>query len=130
MFGRFLLSVLSYAALAASMNSSTFFTTQQGWNITFTLTAAADTGDLFFRMIGPGGYDWISIGIGTSMKDALTFITYPAYNGTCTRKYLKSELKTNISRQRKYGHRDYQPATLSQPTRLPSIAFLSGTLQL
>jgi hypothetical protein len=79
---RLVLNVVCYSALAAAMNSSTYFFSQESSNITFTLTAAADTGDLFFRLIAPGSYDWVSIGIGSSMKDALTFITYPSKNGS------------------------------------------------
>ena len=74
----------SYLAQAASLNSSTYFYAADGSNITFTLTAAADTGDLFFRLVGPGDYDWISIGVGSSMKNSLFFIAYPTKNGTGT----------------------------------------------
>ena len=80
---RFVLSIFCYSALAAALNSSTYYFAQEDTNITFTLSAAADTGDLFFRLSAPGSYDWVSIGIGSSMKNALTFITYPSKNGSC-----------------------------------------------
>lgn len=74
-------------AQVASLNSSTYVFSEQGANLTFTITAAADTGDLFFRFIAPGGYDWVSIGIGESMKSALMFVAYPGKNGSCKSRF-------------------------------------------
>lgn len=78
-----ILSFLLYSTTAAGLNSSTYFYQQSDSNITFTISAAADTGDLFFRLVTPAGYDWVSIGIGESMKDALMFVAYPNKNGSC-----------------------------------------------
>jgi hypothetical protein len=58
------------------------FTLKKIANITFTVTAVADTSDLIFRLSAPAEYDWVAIGVGTSMKDALIFMVYPAKNGT------------------------------------------------
>jgi cellobiose dehydrogenase-like cytochrome len=74
----------SFVARAANLTSSTYFYASEGSNLTFTLTAAADTGDLFFRLVAPGNYDWVSIGIGSTMKDSLFLMAYPTQNSTGT----------------------------------------------
>jgi hypothetical protein len=66
---------------AANVTSATYTYTQDQANITFSLTAARDTGDLYMRFTAPEGYDWISVGIGASMKNALMFVAYPSSNG-------------------------------------------------
>jgi hypothetical protein len=73
---------LSCIAQAANVTSATYTYAQDQANITFALTAAKDTGDLWMRFTAPEGYDWISVGIGASMKNALMFIAYPTSNGT------------------------------------------------
>lgn len=73
------------AGTANAANSSTFIykESDQGIaNVTVTLTAAADTGDLAFRVAAPAQYDWVAIGIGAQMKGALMFIAYATKNGS------------------------------------------------
>jgi hypothetical protein len=67
---------------AANITSATYSFTQDEANVTFSLTVARDTGDLYMRFAAPEGYDWVSVGIGASMKNALMFIAYPTANGT------------------------------------------------
>jgi hypothetical protein len=75
--------LLSLAAGTANAASSSTFTYEQGFaNLTLTLTAAADTGDLAFRLAAPAQYDWVAIGIGAQMKGALMFIAYATKNGS------------------------------------------------
>jgi hypothetical protein len=76
------LLLLLAAGTANAANSSTFIYTQSGANVTLTLTAAADTGDLAFRVAAPAQYDWVAIGIGAQMKGALMFIAYATKNGS------------------------------------------------
>jgi hypothetical protein len=83
----FLISILAagsalFGRVAAQQNASTFIFTETVANITLSLTAVAQTGDLWFRLSAPAEYDWVAIGIGPEMKGALTFITYPTKNGT------------------------------------------------
>jgi hypothetical protein len=122
-----ILSIFCYSALAAALNSSTYYFAQEDTNITFTLTAAADTGDLFFRLSAPGSYDWVSIGIGSSMKDALTFIAYPSKNGTCMLLLYYGKEMLILDIQHWYGHRDFQVETRSQLIQKISIALLYTT---
>jgi hypothetical protein len=68
---------------SAVLNSATFFYNQNGSNFVTTLTAAEDTGDLFFRVSAPTAYDWWAIGIGAQMKGALMLIAYPSADGKC-----------------------------------------------
>ncbi len=57
--------------------------TEGSANLTFTITAAADTNDIFFKLSAPGNYDWIAVGFGgTQMKGAVMFVAYPTSNGT------------------------------------------------
>jgi hypothetical protein len=77
-----LFALFTFQGQTQSLNSSTFVYSQEVANITFTLTAVADTSDLIFRLSAPAEYDWVAIGVGASMKDALIFMVYPAKNGT------------------------------------------------
>ena len=70
------------APVAAQQNASTFVFSETVANLTLSLTAVAQTGDLWFRLEAPAEYDWVAIGIGSQMKGALTFVTYPSKNGT------------------------------------------------
>lgn len=82
----FLLSILAAGsallARAAPQNASTYIFSETVANLTLSLTAVAETGDLWFRLSAPAEYDWVGIGIGPEMKGALTFVTYPAANGS------------------------------------------------
>lgn len=83
--GGFLLLVLALllsVTQCTSLSSSTYIYSEGSANFTFTITAAADTNDLFFKLSAPGNYDWIAIGIGTQMKGAVMFVAYPTKNGT------------------------------------------------
>lgn len=71
-----------FATVSAQQNASTFIFSENVANFTLSLTAVAETGDLWFRLEAPAEYDWVAIGIGPQMKGALTFITYPSKNGT------------------------------------------------
>lgn len=71
-----------FGRVAAQQNASTFIFSETVANITLSLTSVASTGDLWFRLAAPAEYDWVAIGIGPQMKGALTFVTYPAKNGT------------------------------------------------
>lgn len=83
----FIISILAagsalFGRVAAQQNASTFIFTETVANLTLSLTAVAQTGDLWFRLSAPAEYDWVAIGVGHEMKGALTFITYPTTNGT------------------------------------------------
>ncbi len=82
----FLLPILAAGsalfARASPQNASTFIFSDAVANLTLSLTAVAETGDLWFRLAAPAEYDWIGVGIGPHMKGALTFVTYPSKNGT------------------------------------------------
>jgi hypothetical protein len=83
LLGYFLLAAGSaLLARAAPQNASTFIYSEAVANLTLSLTAVAETGDLWFTLNAPGEYDWVGVGIGPEMKGALTFVTYPAKNGT------------------------------------------------
>jgi hypothetical protein len=69
-------------ARATPQNASTFIFTNGVANLTVSLTAVSETGDLWFRLSAPTEYDWVGVGIGAKMKGALTFVTYPTKNGT------------------------------------------------
>jgi hypothetical protein len=74
---------LSVAVLAASpQNASTFVFRSDAATLSLSLTAVAQTGDLFFNLSAPADYDWVGFGIGDRMQGALTFIAYPAKNGS------------------------------------------------
>ncbi|KAF2664617.1 CBD9-like protein [Microthyrium microscopicum] len=74
-------TLATLAAPVVAINSSTYIYAQNGANITVSLTAAADTNDLYFRISAPGAYDWVSVGVGASMKGAFTLIAYPNKKG-------------------------------------------------
>jgi len=87
LLGIFLTILAAGSALlvrAAPQNASTFIfiNTVTVANLTLSLTAVAQTGDLWFTLSAPAEYDWVGVGIGAEMKGALTFVTYPAKNGT------------------------------------------------
>ena len=50
-------------------------------NLTFALNLPSNSDDLFFRMSGPIGNDWIAVGLGKEMKGSLMLIAYTAANG-------------------------------------------------
>jgi hypothetical protein len=81
----FVLALLLSIARCDPLSSSTYMYSESGANLTFTVTAAADTNDLFFKLSAPGNYDWISVGFGTQMAGAVMFVAYPTKNGTGTR---------------------------------------------
>jgi hypothetical protein len=79
------LALLLSLAQCTALSSSTYMYTESSANLTFTITAAADTTDLFFKLSAPGNYDWIAVGFGgTQMKGAVMFVAYPTKNGTGT----------------------------------------------
>lgn len=83
--GFFLLILAAGSALfarATPQNASTFIFSESAANLNLSLTAVAETGDLWFRLSAPADYDWVGVGIGAKMKGALTFVTYPTKNGT------------------------------------------------
>jgi hypothetical protein len=85
LLGMFLTILAAGSALlvnAAPQNASTFIYADTAANLTLSLTAVAETSDLWFRLSAPAEYDWIGVGIGSEMKGALTFVTYPSKNGT------------------------------------------------
>jgi len=85
LLGFFLLILAAGSALfarATPQNASTFIFDESDANFTLSLTAVAETRDLWFRLSAPAEYDWVGVGIGANMKGALTFVTYPTKNGT------------------------------------------------
>ena len=50
--------------------------------IVFALNADSSTGDLYFHLESPKDNQWVGVGIGSQMKDALFLIAYPSKNGT------------------------------------------------
>lgn len=50
--------------------------------IVFALNAESSTGDLYFHLESPKDNQWVGVGIGSQMKDALFLIAYPSSNGT------------------------------------------------
>lgn len=50
--------------------------------IVFALNAESSTGDLYFHLESPKDNQWVGVGIGSQMKDALFLIAYPSNNGT------------------------------------------------
>ncbi|KAF2400493.1 CBD9-like protein [Trichodelitschia bisporula] len=70
------------STLAQAAGSATFVYSFDETNFTVSLSAVADTGDLYFRVQAPSGFDWIAVGIGASMKNALMFLAYPSKSGT------------------------------------------------
>ncbi|QDS69378.1 hypothetical protein FKW77_004452 [Venturia effusa] len=77
-----LFALLPSSAAQSPQNASTFVFKSDAATLSLSLTAVAQTGDLFFRLSAPAEYDWVGIGIGKRMKGALTFITYPCKNGS------------------------------------------------
>jgi hypothetical protein len=66
----------------AASSSATYVYGQNELYFIVSLTAAADTGDIFFAMTAPTGYDWVSFGLGSEMTGAIMFVVYAAVNGT------------------------------------------------
>jgi hypothetical protein len=85
MKGTTLLSILAALAIPATeaLKASTYVYASNDANITISLTAAADSQDLVWRVTFPAGYDWIGVGIGATMKDSWFLIGYPTKKGTC-----------------------------------------------
>ncbi|KAE9977798.1 hypothetical protein EG328_001831 [Venturia inaequalis] len=75
-------SLLLSVAAQSSQNASTFIFKSDAATLSLSLTAVAQTGDLFFRLSAPAEYDWVGFGIGGRMKGALTFISYSCKNGS------------------------------------------------
>lgn len=48
----------------------------------FAINAVKSTGDLYFHLEAPSGQAWSAVGIGSEMRDALTFAAYASNNGT------------------------------------------------
>jgi hypothetical protein len=67
-----------------ALQSATYLFAQNGVNITVSLTAVEDTGDIFFVMAAPTGYDWVSFGLGDKMAGSIMFVMYPTTNSSCT----------------------------------------------
>jgi hypothetical protein len=79
------LALLFSLARCGPLASSTYIYSESTANLTFTVTAAADTNDIFFKLSAPGNYDWIAVGFGgAQMKGAVMFVAYPTKNGTGT----------------------------------------------
>ena len=76
------LGIFSLTTVSALTNSTTFIYPQDEANITISFSAAADTGDVAFRLSAPADHDWVAFGIGGQMKNSLMFIAYPTKNGT------------------------------------------------
>jgi hypothetical protein len=61
-------------------------------NVTISLTAAKDTGDIYFVTSAPAGYDWFSFGLGDQMKGGIMFVMYSTTNQTCkSTRYLSTK---------------------------------------
>ncbi|KAL1632776.1 hypothetical protein SLS58_011323 [Diplodia intermedia] len=54
-----------------------------GGNLTFSLTATKtnDAVDLYMHLSAPDNYQWVAVGVGAQMKDALIFLVYHSSNG-------------------------------------------------
>lgn len=50
--------------------------------VVFALNADSSTGDLYFHLESPKDNQWVGVGIGSQMKDALFLIAYASENGT------------------------------------------------
>ncbi len=75
---------------ANTTSASTYIFGEAGLNVTVSLTAAADTGDIFFVVTAPAGYDWFSFGVGGQMTGAIMFVVYATKNSTCKCRWHKS----------------------------------------
>lgn len=78
-----LLSAMAISAVKAVNNtSSEFFYTSGYANLSLSLTAVAETGDIFFRWLAPSEYDWVAFGIGNQMKGSFSVVMYTSKNGS------------------------------------------------
>ncbi|KAF2138353.1 iron reductase domain protein [Aplosporella prunicola CBS 121167] len=50
-------------------------------NFTFSLTAVKESNDLYMHLFAPATYEWVGVGIGKHMKDAVMFIIYHDSSG-------------------------------------------------
>ncbi|KAF2458310.1 hypothetical protein BDY21DRAFT_371156 [Lineolata rhizophorae] len=50
---------------------------EDNWaNFTFALTVGRDSGDMWFKMMGPSMYSWMAVGTGNQMAGSMMFIAY------------------------------------------------------
>lgn len=73
---------------ASQPKSATFVSSDSPWdaNLTFSLTATNtnDAVDLYLHLSAPDDCQWIAVGVGARMKDALMFLVYHDSSGDST----------------------------------------------
>ncbi|KAK4963972.1 hypothetical protein LTR28_004210 [Elasticomyces elasticus] len=95
---------LQHAARATNVQANlgtTFISTDQGGWVSFSLNvvgSGTNAGDLYFHMEGSATKEWIAIGIGEEMQNALMFVVYADHTGHGTR---SSPPRTKVTRTTK-----------------------------
>jgi hypothetical protein len=73
-------------------SAATYIFGENDLNVTVSLTAVVDTGDIFFVITAPAGYDWFSFGLGGQMTGAIMFVVYATKNSTCMYLFRKTDI--------------------------------------
>jgi len=69
-----------FLSLTRPVNTSSIYTSSDG-SVTFALSVAQNTNDLFFQIKGTSGAAWVAVGTGSEMQGSQMFMAYTSADG-------------------------------------------------
>jgi hypothetical protein len=67
-------------SLTTPVNASSIYTSTDG-SVTFALSVAQNTNDLFFQIKGTSSAVWVAVGTGSEMQGSQMFLAYTSADG-------------------------------------------------